>query len=210
MRESRKQRRPPVAWVVWIVGVAMTWPALAVALVWKRLRWRNPWVSLSVLINLLFFVALAIAILDERSLSQREEDSLPAVLWPDCVECRPESLKLCRPRVGSEMARIEPDAIYVVQDGVARVRIAYETADHGSISDISIYDESGRRWTIVDFKDNTLMFEHYSDDLVGNPDFSLIDRDLDGVPDEKVDWNSAKGFERVGELNWQLLVSEDQ
>lgn len=208
MRNSRNARRPPVAWVAWITSVAMAWPALAVALVWRRLSWRSAWVSLSVLVNLLFLVTVAIAILDERSLSQRKEDGLQAV-FGDCVGCSPESLTFCRPRAGSEMARVEPNALYVVEAGIPRVRLECENEEMPTISEISTYDELGRRWTIVNFKNHTLSFEHYSDESVGDPDFSLIDRDLDGVPDQKVDWSSSTGFERVGELRWQPLEKKD-
>lgn len=209
MADPNNEKRRPVARWAWIGGVATVWPALAVALVWRRINWRRPWVSLSVLLNILFLSALAIVALDERTLSQIREDSLQALIVPDCVECEPELLKFCRPRVGSELARIEPNTIHVVHGGVRRGRFEFEDENMHAITEMAAFDEFGRSWINVNFQDGQIIFDHYPNDAEWSPDFSLIDRDLDGMPDQKVDWDLAKRFERTSEIVWHPLIKKD-
>lgn len=209
MADSNSKNRPPVAWVCWIVGVAIWWPALAVVLVWRRMKGHHGWVSLSVLLNVFFLGMFVIVALDERTESQRADDRIQALIEPDCVECEPDFLKFCRPRIGSELARIEPTAIYVAARGLPRVRFEYEDKSLQAITDIVAYDEFGRSWVNVDFQDGLISFNHYPDDVRSSPDLSFIDRDLDGIPDQKVDWDLVKGFERVGEIVWRPLKKKD-
>lgn len=209
MAESNHKKRPPVAWVVWIVGVAMCWPALAVVLVWRRIKWRNRWVTMSVLLNVLFLIACVIAVSDPRTASQKADDRLHALIEPDCVEWEPDFLRFCRPRIGSDLARIEPSTIYVAERGRPRARFEYEDENMQAITDISAYDEFGRSWMHVNFQDRLISFDHYPDDVSSRPDLSFIDRDLDGIPDQKIDWDLVKGFERVGEIVWRPLKKKD-
>lgn len=170
---------------------------------------RRPWVTLSVLFNVFFISMIAVVALDERTETQREEDRLRVLIEPDCVEFQPEFLEFCRPRIGSELARIEPTTVYVSERGIERVRIEYEDENRQAIADIMAYDEFGRSWVNVDFQDGLISFDHYPDDARWDPDFSLIDRDLDGIPDQKVDWVLRKRFERVGEIIWRPFKKKD-
>lgn len=208
MPDTNNWNRPPVAWIVWIVGVAMTWPALAVVLVWRRIKWQNAWVSLSVLLNIFFIGVCVIVALDERTESQRAEERLWTLIEPDCVEFEPEFLKFCRPRIGSDLARRQPTAIFVAELGVPRVLFEYEDENPQTVTDIVAYDKDGRSWVSVNFQAGLVSFDHYSDASC-EPDLSFLDRDLDGIPDKKIDWELKKGFERVGEIVWRPIKKKD-
>lgn len=209
MADPNNKKRPPVVWVVWIVSVAMWWPALAVILAWKRMNWRNAWVSLSVLLNVFFLSMLVIVALDERTDSQKAEDRLQALIEPDCVECQPEFLKFCRPRIGSELARMEPNTIYIAESGLPRARFEYADENTQTITDISAFDEFGRSWMNINFQDGLITFDRYPNDVSSSPDMTFTDRDLDGIPDQKIDWDLVKGFERVGDVVWRPLKKND-
>jgi len=209
MAGSNNGKRPPVAWVVWIVGVAMWWPALAAGLVWRRMKWRNAWVSLSVILNVFFVSMFVIVSLDERTESQRAEDRLQPLIAPDCIEFEPEALKFCRPRIGSELARIEPNTTYVAERGHPRARFGYEDENIRAITDIQVFDDVGRSCVNVNFKDGLISFDHYPNEGRSSPDLSFMDRDMDGIPDQKIDWDLAIGFERVGEIVWRPMKKKD-
>ena len=104
---------------------------------------------------------------------------------------------------------MEPSTIYVAERGRPPARFEYEDENMQAIIEISAYDEFGRSWMNVDFQDRLISFDHYPDDVSSRPDLSFMDRDLDGIPDQKIDWDLVKGFERVGEIVWRPLKKKD-
>lgn len=209
MADSDNKKVPRVE-TVGIVGVAMLLsPLLAIVLELWRMKWRRAWVSLSVLLNVFFISMFAIVALDERTESQSADEEHETLIGPDCVEYEPEFLKFCRPRNGSDLARTEPNTIYVAAGGLPRARFEYEGENLQAISDISAFDEFGRSWVNVNFRAGLISFDHYPNDARSSPDMTFVDRDLDGIPDQKIDWDLKKGFERVGEVGWRVLKKKD-
>jgi hypothetical protein len=173
------------------------------------LKWRHAGIILSVLLNVFFIGVVVVVALDEKAERQRWDEVVRVLSEPNFVEYESEHLRFFRPRTGSELARIEPTAIYAAVDGVPRARFEFEDQELQAITSVSAYDEFGRRWVDVDFQDGKLSVEHYPNDVRSQPDLSFIDIDLDGIPDQKIDWALAKGFERAGEIVWRPMKTKD-
>lgn len=198
------QRKIGFAWAAFFFS-----PVLAGMWEARRLRWRQVLVGLSVLLNLVFIGAMVAVILDEKAEGDTEDKQLGDIVAPDCIECAPGVLQFCSPREASELARVEPNTIYVAMNGRPRARFVFEDDKLRAITEMSAFDEHGRSWLSVSFHPGAIIFDHYPEDWISKPDMSFIDKDADGIPDKKVDWISKKGFERVGDVVWRHIKKED-
>lgn len=200
----RAQRKIGFAWAAFFFS-----PVLAAMWEARRLRWRQVLVGLSVLLNIVFVGAMVAVVLGEKAEGDTGDQQLGGMVAPDCIECAPGVLKFCRPRETSELARVEPNTIYVAMDGRPRARFVFEDDKLRAITRMSAFDEHGRSWLSVNFLDRSIIFDHYPEDWISKPDMSFLDKDADGIPDKKVDWIRKEGFERVGDIVWRRIKKKD-
>ena len=124
---------------------------------------------------------------------------------PDFVGRAQGPLYFARAAPGSELSRIWPDNIYLIERGSTRAVFQFENGGGKPCTEITIHDRFGRQWVSVDLDDNAMIYEHYADDSKTGPDFSLRETDGDGIPDTMVNWEQKRGFEVDQKLTWRPM-----
>lgn len=166
-------------------------------------RWLHKALACSVCGNLLFLFVLALGYYldNEGELDKVAKDA--ELVAPDCIRRSERMLYFCEAPPDSELARLAPNVIYVASDGVHRARFEFVSGDMRHLKEIGVMDSHGRPWVNASLEDGSLIYNRYLDDIESNPEFSLIDKDRDGIPDRKVKWNPPESFEPQQRLTWR-------
>lgn len=171
----------------------------ACAVIWtaRGKRWKSTLIALSVCGNLL---SLFVVLLATYSMKREQ-----AKLAPGFVLHSSGPLRFCRAPTDSELARILPNTIYVSSGGVIRARFEFGDSELTVLTTTTVMDEYGRPWIDASVNDGTFMYNQFVDDEQEDPVFSLRDRNGNGIPDIKVNWNLGQSFEAEGDLAWRRI-----
>lgn len=164
-------------------------------------RWLHKVLACSVCGNLLFLFVLILA----YYLDITEHAELVA---PDCARRAESVLYFCEAPFESELARIAPNTIYVVSDGVHRARFEFVSEDMSVLKEIAIMDDHGRPWISASLEKGSLIYNRYPDNVKTDSEVSLIDKDGDGIPDLMVNWELEASFEPEQNLTWRRIDRE--
>lgn len=159
-------------------------------------RWLQKVLACSICGNLVFFFLLSLG----YYLDVTEHAELVA---PDCARRDEGVLYFCEAPFESELARIVPNTIYVVSDGVHRAGFELVSEDLSVLKEIAVMDAQGRPWINASLEDGNLIYNRYADDTETDPVTSWIDKDGDGIPNEMINWKLEARFEPKQELTWR-------
>lgn len=171
----------------------------ACAVIWtaRGKRWKSTLIALSVCGNIL---SLFVVVLASYSVTRDQ-----AKLTPGFILHSPGPLMFCRVPADSELERILPNSIYVSFGGLIRARFEFGDNELTVLTSTSVMDQSGRPWIEADIKDGNFIYNQFQDDEQVDPVFSLRDRNGDGIPDIKVDWNLGQSYEAEGAFAWRRI-----
>lgn len=183
-----------VAWIRALFGACWT-------MVFGPGRWAHKALACSICGNLLFVSLVTLG----YYLDVAEHTELVA---PDCARRAEGVLYFCEAPFESELARIAPNTIYVVSDGVHRAGFEFVSEDMGVLKGIAVMDTQGRPWISASLKEGSLIYNRYPDNVKTHSEVSLIDKDRDGVPDLMVNWELEVSFEPEQNLTWRRIDRE--
>jgi hypothetical protein len=164
-------------------------------------RWLHKGLACSICGNLLFLFLVTLG----YYLDVAEHTELVA---PDCARRAEGVLYFCEAPFESELARIAPNTIYVVSDGVHRAGFEFVSEDMSVLKEIAVMDTQGRPWINARLDDGTLIYNRYADDAAIDPVTTWIDKDGDGIPNAMVNWKLEARFEPKQKLTWRRTKRE--
>ncbi len=144
------------------------------------------------------------------------QEGTPEQLDPaeECARLGPEfrprgqsALYFCEARPESHLARVVPNAVYLVFDGLSRAKLEFVEENMQTLREITVSDKHGRPWVDVNLEDGSLIYSQYTDESQSEPDVTLSDDDRDGIPDKMISWKLKRSFRRSEDLTWERIDS---
>lgn len=185
---------------------AITWIHPLFGMCWILVRpgrWMQKLVGFSICGNLLFLAVLVLGYYEEKKEKHRGRPEGDTLVAPECVERSLGPLHFCEAPSQSELARIVPDAVYVASDGLVRARFEFTDETLTMLKEVTLCDNLGRPWIDANLQDGSFIYSRYKDDVQIDPQFSLMDKNADGIPDMMVNWELQSSFEPDQELTWR-------
>jgi hypothetical protein len=112
----------------------------------------------------------------------------------------------------SEMAEIEPDAVFAVLGGQIRVKFSFTGPDRTTLTQVGVSDHVGRPWFEIDLQNRVHYVNEYSiadTSITSEPVYTFRDTDGDALPDRRMTWSDGTELCLENKVAWSNCVQAE-
>jgi hypothetical protein len=178
--------------------------AAAFAQLFRRRGWRFSLVTVSVAGNVLFVaVVVAAYLVSHEPSGEKECPGIAKNALPPGFVCKEQgSLSFAEMSSREAAASVFGRTVFVASGGCIVAAFEFDKSG-GNVSTANIYDAACRPRLEMDVATGATSYSVY--DGSAEPEYSVRDKNGDGIPDVKIEWTSNTSFRRSEPIEWHVV-----